>query len=848
MLKLIVFLVPIGIVCAQVIPGRYIVQFQTGPAAQVAAAKRVHYSAADADVIARRAQIRAEQDAAEPQIQAAGGKIVARYDTVFNGMTVEIADSSAPLLRSIPGVQAMFPDSARHPALDHAVNVHRVPQTWTSLSGGQASAGANIKIAILDTGIDAAHPGFQGFSTAAPAGFPIACDYGVNLATCTNTAAELANTNAKVIVSRDYTGTGGVDVDGHGTGVAMIAAGLTNIATYDYYLPDGMALVPVYIASITGVAPGAWLGNYKVCDSQSGCLSSWFLEALNDAVNDGMNVVNYSGSAPDIQSNQEAAGAESLAISASLAAGVPVVMAAGDDGSSANSGQAAGTIGAPAIAPDGIAVGAIGNERTFGYSVKAGNLQPIQALIPDSSNPAESVNLAVPITAQLTDVAATDPTGLACAPLPPGSLSGQIVLIERGNCTFDAKLSNAANAGAFAAVVYDDQPNELVTMSISSALLPAMFISLADGQNVKILIAESPGVQASLDFSGLTPFLLSPSVIAAYSPAGPTPAGNIKPDLMAVGGYGAAGGDQVVTADSTNHGPDPYQIASGTSLSAPFVAGSIAVLMAARPGLAGQQYKSLVVNSAPGLNICRNGSVPYFDLCSDGTAPAAPPIQVTGPGRLDLLSAYQTELVVQPTAVNFQTATGGSVNLTIPISVTDVGGVSDSYTVTVNPVDGKLVPSVDTTSFSLDNAVSQIVNVTLSASGLTPGTFSDGYIIITGGTDAAATRVPYWFGVPGTAVSAVSVLNQSVLASGAAAGSPVPIIVRSVDSIGLPIVSGAPTVTSTASVTNVSPSGNIPGTYEIDVKLDSGGSSGYDAFLVTIGGVTTEVDVPVLSK
>ncbi|HLX43343.1 MAG TPA: S8 family serine peptidase [Bryobacteraceae bacterium] len=835
MLRLIVFLLATGIVSAQAVPGRYIVQFSTEPAAKIAAAKHARYSASDVDVIARRSQIRAEHAAIESQIQAAGGAVVARYDTVFNGLAVQIADARAALLWSMPGVQAVFPDSARRPALDHAVNVHRVPQTWNALTGGQASAGANIRIAILDTGIDAAHPGFQGFSTAAPSGFPIV-----------SSAAELANTNAKVIVSRDYTGTGGNDTDGHGTGVAMIAAGLTNTATYDYYLPDGMTLVPVYIDIITGVAPGAWLGNYKVCDPQSGCLSSWFLQALDDAVNDGMNVVNYSGSAPDTQLNQEGAGAETLAITNALGAGVPVVMAAGDDGFTANRGQAPGTIGAPAVAPDGIAVGSIGNERTFGYSVKAADLPPIAALIPDSSNPADAVNLAVPITAQFVDVAATDGTGLACSALPPGSVGGQIVLIQRGNCSFDTKLSNAAAAGAFAAVVYDDQPDELITMSITTALLPAMFVGLADGQNLKALIAESPGVTASLDFSGLTPFPVSASLIANYSPVGPTPAGNIKPDLMAVGGSDSDGSDEVVTADSTNHGPNPYRISSGTSLAAPFVTGSLAVLMAARPGLIGPQYKSLVVNSAPALTICANGSIPYFDVCSDGTAPVAASIQSNGAGRLDLFSAFENELVVQPTAVNFKTAAGGSVNLTIPVSVTDVGGVSDSFTVTVNPIDGTLVPSVDTTSFSLDNAQAQVINVTLSGSGLAPGTFSDGYIVISEGSSAAVTRIPYWFGVPGTSVSSVSVLNRNALAGGAAANSQLAILIRSTDQLGLPLDAGAPKVTSTAAITNIAPSGNVPGTYEIDVKLDSGGASGYDAFVITAGGVTTEVDIPVL--
>ena len=69
-------------------------------------------------------------------------------------------------------VRGVYPDQVQEMYLDHAVNVHKVTDAWKTITGGQAGAGAGIKVAILDSGIDTTHPGFQSFVTAVPAGFP----------------------------------------------------------------------------------------------------------------------------------------------------------------------------------------------------------------------------------------------------------------------------------------------------------------------------------------------------------------------------------------------------------------------------------------------------------------------------------------------------------------------------------------------------------------------------------------------------------------------------------------------------------------------------------------------------
>jgi outer membrane protein TolC len=99
-----------------------------------------------------------------------------------------------------------------------------------------------------------------------------------------------------------------------------------------------------------------------------------------------------------------------------------------------------------------------------------------------------SSNQAAPIAAPLADVAPLDGNGLACFPLPAGSLVGAIAFIFRGTCTFETKLNNAQAAGAVGALVYDNNPGEdPITMGVGSATLPAEMVR----QRPDILAAEA---------------------------------------------------------------------------------------------------------------------------------------------------------------------------------------------------------------------------------------------------------------------------------------------------------------------------------------------------------------------
>ena len=117
-----------------------------------------------------RARIRGEQAVARGRVQAAEGVVSAAVENVHNALVVEIDDAKASRLAALPGVRKVYPVREFHLMLDHALPLHKVPEAWTQV--GVGNAGAGIKIAIIDTGVDVEHAGFNDGGFTAPDGFP----------------------------------------------------------------------------------------------------------------------------------------------------------------------------------------------------------------------------------------------------------------------------------------------------------------------------------------------------------------------------------------------------------------------------------------------------------------------------------------------------------------------------------------------------------------------------------------------------------------------------------------------------------------------------------------------------
>jgi subtilisin family serine protease len=770
-------------VWGQVVPNRYVLELSGEPSASAGVRASTR--------IAARAAVRQSQVAARTAVAAKGGAVIESLDTVFNGLIVNIPDARAAELMTIPGAVKVHAVRRVRPLLSHALPLHKVPDAWNLLPLGQGGAGAGIRIGMIDSGVDVNNPAFS--DPLPPVdGFPKV-----------RAASDTRFTNAKIIVAKNYTPLlpdGGDadadDHDGHGTGTALAAAG-------------GTASTPYGV--LTGVAPKAYIGSYKVLDANGGT-SDVIAKAIDDAVADGMDVINISlGSYVTSYSDIDPGEVGMAAIARAARAGVIVVVAAG------NQGPAVGTIADYASAPDAITMGAIHNDRSLGYAIQVAGVAPYPAYAGDGPNPGQAIG------GTLFDVTAVDATGLACAALPEGSVAGKIVLVLRGTCTFESKLNDAAAGGALGIVVYNNPGNNSFStggVTVGSATLPALFVNQADGLDLKARAAQDSGLQVTMDFSGAIAFPARTDV-SSFSSRGPSVGSALKPDLAAVG-------EEIVTGAQSSYSSGESYSASGfldtagTSFSAPLAAGAAAVLKAARPGLTGQQYRSLLVNGAMHATV------------SDGVAAT---VSQAGSGILNLLAAVGGTVAAYPTSLNF-----GTGHSTVSLSLSNVGSALDTFTLKAVHSGNAPAPVIAAASVVLDAGASQQVAFTLDAGGLVPGEYS-GYVTVSGTASPAVAKIPYWFAVPGGDPVGISVLYQDYY-DAVRTSSTQAVVLRIVDAAGLPYTGALrPSITlaGSGSVRGFYRTGTIPGTYAVDVRTGTANMQ----LTFTIGNVTETVVIPV---
>jgi uncharacterized protein (TIGR03437 family) len=644
-----------------------------------------------------------------------------------------------------------------------AVDLINLPAAWSSIRpGGMANAGAGVKIAILDSGIDETHAAFQNGSLQMPPNFP---------------KGDKAYTNNKIIVARSYESmfyrpddTTPRDRSGHGTALAMIAAGETNTAP---------------IATITGVAPQAWLGNYKIFgtpgvnDTSSNAAA---IQALEDALSDGMDIALMAFGSPALNSPtltdptclnsgvpsayQNACDVPALAVENAVGLGMTVVVSAGNDGDSGLQVPDLNSIDSPGTAPSAITVGASTNAHVLyaAVHVQGSNvplaLQMLDALVGDGRK------LQGPLSGPLADASSADAT--ACSAFPANSFAGAVVLIARGGtCDFSTKINDAQQAGALGVILYQDSQHSsdppFSSLGAQNTGIPAMMIDHSDGIALENYLASGAQAQVTLDptlHAEPAPAALPANVVTGFSSRGPSIDYAIKPELVAVG-QGLYTATESLDPTGDLYDPTGYTTVEGSSFAAAMVSGAAALVKQTHPTFTPGQIKSALVNTAA------NDATAISDPSS-----GSPLIHSVGGGKLNAAAALAPGgATVEPATVSFGAWSGQNPS-PASLTLTNIGTTQATFTVSYSPDPSDLDPDTsDTITISptsvllAPGAAPTEPQITISLTGnfSVPGSY-DGSINVTGPN--TNLHVPYWYLVSdGTPFDILPVYDSSFYAT-----------------------------------------------------------------------------------
>lgn len=644
------------------------------------------------------AALAVEQDAFEAKVPSSVAVRV-RLRKLANAVSVEGPRDEVAALASLPGVRAVTLTRVYSATLNSSVPLVGAPAFWERV-GGSGAAGEGVRIAVLDSGIDVSNRMFSDAGFTAPSGFP---------------RGDLSNTNDKVIVAKSFLTSGtssAADENGHGTHVAGIAAGSSTLSPF---------------GALSGVAPRAFLGNYRVLGADGRGRDDLIARALEEAVADGFHVANLSlGS----EASNDVTFLERTVENA-VSAGMVVVIAAGNSGAS---GEA--TVGSPGVAPAAITVAATTSTRVVGpvLSVVGPGEVPARltavAAIEGASGTGSITGITGPIG--FVDAFAVGP-GRACGAFSAGAFAGKVAVIERGDCFFKDKVEAAAAAGAAGVIIYNQDSSErvdggetLIRMDLDGASIPAVFIGRQNGLALREFLGANPNAQLRVEPVGEG--AVTADVIAGFSSRGPTIRKTFKPDI-------AAPGVSIFSAAARSVNATGFVAFDGTSMASPHVAGAAALVRQLHPNWSPAQIKSALMSSAS----------PSALSVSDQTSRAS--ILDAGAGRLDLARAATVGATFSPASLDFGFSKIKKKGRTLQASFT-IRSVSEGQTEwrigveQLTPGTGVTVtPSVSSVSLAADQTAQ--VTLTVRAERAAERRDYTGYVTVLD-AQGATLRVPYW--------------------------------------------------------------------------------------------------------
>ena len=654
----------------------------------------------------------------ELAVHTGGAKIRQQFTTALNGFTLKLTQEQAERVATNPQVLSVQRSKTYQMHSDVGPQLIQADRVWS----GEASQGIQYKgegliIGVVDSGINSDHESFKEISAD---GYKHINPFGEGVFVGDCEIKEFADRcNDKLIGIRSYsvitdaftTGElGGVapaigeDYHGHGSHVAATVAGNIQynapLSTPDVSnASDGSILKENFFEQISGVAPRANIISYQVCQPLSsavgGCPGEALIAGIEDAITDGVDVINFSIGGQDSHPWSDAI---EMAFLGARKAGISVAAAAGNSGRSGQYEEMFGAIDHASPWLLNVAATTHGREvivettattPSFIDETQSGTLPGWTELKGGAIN-TESVTGVVLQAKDYPDV--NGEYSAYCANefaentfdfYPDGSpildTQGQtantIVVCARDSLSNAngvaraLKASNVEAGGADGFILYNYGWDDPISYT-SKYSIPSVHISYGswhgdytNGYSALKQWLTNNGKGHTLT---ITPTLIESEIVAEnvdkladFSSRGPSPS---TPEALipAVAAPGvnvyAAWADEHPFAEISQSGD--YNFLSGTSMASPHAAGALALIKQAHPDWSPSEIQSALVSTADETVKYNYFNRPGGELIDVSTYRA-------GTGRINVANAVEAGLVLDETAENFAAAdpnNGGAVH------------------------------------------------------------------------------------------------------------------------------------------------------------------------------------------
>lgn len=634
-----------------------------------------------------------QQDVLQELSQVVGVREVRQQFTkALNGFSLELTQDEAELVAQNPNVRSVKRSKTYELLSDAGPSWIGADKIWQGVVTNQKYQGEGIIVGIIDTGINSDHPSFaaqgqDGYQHTNPWGagkYVGDCAVKGQDTMCND---KLIGVHSYAVITNNFTSgvygatrpATGEDYNGHGSHVASTVAGNV-LLNQSLNLPelkaksDGEVFKTDFFPRLSGVAPHANIVAYQVCHPansiNSGCPGEALVAGIEDAIQDGVDVINFSIGGQD--SNPWTDDVE-MAFLAARKAGISVAVAAGNSGQAGGAQEYFGAI--DHASPWLLNVAATTHNRDIKFETllknpSGGSQTPTWSTISGGAVNNTEVRGVV--------VNAANYNNEYCGnPFPAGTFdnikdangnpTNVIVVCRRNSLTDTAgvartlKADNVKAAGGDGMIMYNYANGDgivsaakysIPTAHITKEEWDGRFDNGMNGYGLSDWLAKGTKHTLTIGVTDITRTLDDSRAdwLAAFSSRGPSPSTPeaLIPAVAAPGVdiYAAYSDEQPFTSSPSS---GDFTTMSGTSMASPHAAGAMALLRQAHP-----EWTAAEVQSA--LTMTADNKVQYRRLnVATGPVGLASTYRA-GTGRINVAKAIQAGLVMDETASRFEQA------------------------------------------------------------------------------------------------------------------------------------------------------------------------------------------------